>query len=102
MSPNGEFYAGLCEGESDIGNPDTSCALEENQYCLKLKITLSPELKQKTELYENTLSDFDLLKETFSKEKAEEMQTFLAERELYEAIFNKNFQYNSTKNVINL
>ena len=88
MSPNEEFYAGSCKGESDEGSRNESCTWEDNQYCLKLKITLSPALKRRTELYEKTLLESDVLKKTFSKKEAEEMQNFLAARELYSLIYN--------------
>ena len=88
LSSNEEFYAGSCKGESDQGSRNESCFWEDNQYCLKLKITLSPVLKRRTELYEKTLLESDVLKHTFPKEQAEEMQNFLAARELYSLIFN--------------
>ena len=39
--------------------------------------------------YEKSLSDSELLKQHFPKEQAEQMQNFLAARELCSVIFNK-------------
>ena len=81
LSPNAEFFAGSCENPLDIGSHGENCKWEDNKYCLKLKITLSPDLKKKTELYERNLYDEDVLKKYFNKQEREGMQKLLAKRE---------------------
>ena len=80
LSPNGAFFAGRCNSESDLGSGEDVCPWEDTNYCLKLKITFDPDLRRRTEFIENNLFDDEMLN-NFPKQERDEMSRFLSQRE---------------------
>ena len=80
LSDNGDYFAGPCTDESDLGNHEEPCPWKENNYCLKLKITLDPILKRKVQLMEETVSNEETLK-ILPKQTQDTLRRNLAKRE---------------------
>ena len=86
LSPNNDFYAGRCDSESDYGSSQETCPFQNNQYCLKLKITLNEQLKRETDLYEKNFLNDELMKSVFTKKEREELKESLAARKTFNTI----------------
>ena len=80
LSANKEYYAGQCKNDINLRRLERVCPFEENQFCLKLKITFDPEVKRRTTLWEKNLSDNQLLGSVLSNEAQDEIQKILKSR----------------------
>ena len=92
LSSNKEFFAGKCESENDLGKHEDDCPWEDNQYCLKLKITFNLEVRRTTQFLENSFLNTASLSLIPQKQR-DEIRKQLQKRKNHRLIGNRIFYY---------
>ena len=92
LSSNKEFFAGKCQSENDLGKHEDDCPWEDNQYCLKLKITFNLEVRRTTQFLENSFLNTASLSLIPQKQR-DEIRKQLQKRKNHRLIGNRIFYY---------